>query len=397
MSLQKTKNIDNIFRCSKNTNTDSDNLELVKHKESIQHLEDLHRHDLEKINHLESSLDLIARQNEAYGVQNTALKQHNKCLHDEANQLHTQYNDVKILLLNIQEENINLKIENRNLQILHQKELNKIENHGKKKIISLNEFLRENEQITKENLKYLNQIKEIHHKYTKATKKYGNLNNMQINLENELKLGKSRMNELDNIVNEYTFLIKHLQDENRDLKQTLMDKNSDDSYQKKAEPPACRFRSPDFVKTRQYQRSPYESPIVNIYERINLNQFDVYENNDVDMDMDMDMDTDLYQTTNHYLFQMDECVQILSKINDTKNENYLNDEQKQLRTIKDITKRLKNCVLKIRKQQILDTTDNTMKIKQMTKEMYNMQYNNQKKETCVGFWGHFNFWGKWYM
>merc|ERR1712176_751361 len=65
------------------------NLELVKQKELMQHLQDLKREYSEKVSSLEHQLDHVMRENEAYDSQIAALKQHNEYLREAQNQWHS--------------------------------------------------------------------------------------------------------------------------------------------------------------------------------------------------------------------------------------------------------------------------------------------------------------------
>ena len=211
------------------------NTNLIKQRELMQHLEELKQEFSSRINILESNLESVSRERDSFESKANALKQQNQYLQDNANECKNKYNQTKKALESANEEILDLKTELVNLQLLYEEEINMVKTENTIKFSledetnenspinqKLQEYMKENLEIRKENKKYLNQLKQINDKCRESNIKYNDLHNIQIDLQNELNASKSRCAELNDIVHEYFSEIQSLENQNADLKQTVI-------------------------------------------------------------------------------------------------------------------------------------------------------------------------------
>merc|ERR1712228_844899 len=235
------------------------------------------------------------------------------------------------------------------------------------------------------------------------------LSNNQMCLQRDLNESKSRITELESLLNDYVLENKYLENHISELKQSLTQNISFDSdvgvvpvsYAPESKPKLLRVRSNSAVSVMSFTDSAINSPVVNrnynasFYQFYNTpsptpKPFSLYHTNEEEAE------DDLYQIMNGHLFEIEECVQKLYKLkqikpktrmskarlssfslldlskdrksveedddDDQKEEeveiesisNVLdkNEEKQQLFAIDDIVEKAKKCVSEIHQQQI---------------------------------------------
>lgn len=337
------------------------NLDMIKQRELMQHLEELRREFASRINILESNLDSMTREKETFESKVIALQQEKQYLQENATECNRKYNQCRIALQSANEEVLDLKTELINLQLLYEEEIKMVNNENTLKFNlndinnennpinrELQQYMKENLEIRKENKKYLDQLKQINDKYRESNTKYNDLNNIQIDLQNELNLAKSRCGEFEDIQHELLSQIQILENQNADLKQTLSEikENHENLFDKDGNAieidyaPTIstrggaggkrhfRARSYSQVSQVSYNDSVCNSPVVNPSYECNIEyDFDLYaavpdsnmsKGSDglsiTDKSDEMEKFYDLYEAMNDYLEQMQECVHSIKTI-----------------------------------------------------------------------------------
>lgn len=86
---------------------------------------------------------------------------------------------------------------------------------------TLKQCMEENQQFKRENMKYLNQLKESNTKYTECNAKYIELSSLQRAQQNELRSTRSRAAELEEMLQDCFSEIRFLERECADLRQAV--------------------------------------------------------------------------------------------------------------------------------------------------------------------------------
>eukprot|EP01084_Bolivina_argentea_P223463 378089_1 len=157
------------------TDPNSD-LELIQKKEElVQYLRDneneLREEYSDKIQRLESSIARMTDENESYESQIRSFKEHNDHLREASTQSQTRYNQTKTSLSNANEEIINLKKELKDLQTLYKNDITQIQSSATlvlQDIVdeddiksTLQQYMAENTFLKKENLRLLNEVRDM--------------------------------------------------------------------------------------------------------------------------------------------------------------------------------------------------------------------------------------------
>ena len=86
---------------------------------------------------------------------------------------------------------------------------------------TLKQYIEENKQFKRENIKYLNQLKEANTKYSECNAKYIELSSLQRAQQNELRSTRSRAAELEEMLQDCISEIRHLEREGADLRDAV--------------------------------------------------------------------------------------------------------------------------------------------------------------------------------
>ena len=177
------------------------------------------------------SLEHRTRENEAYESQIAAMKQHNDFLQQSANQWNCRFNESQIALLDLKEENITLRTEMSTLKTLYHSLMTLTPQTLSDATVdsteddemshTLKQCMEENKQFKRENIKYLNQLKEANTKYTECNAKYIELSSLQRAQQNELRSTRSRAAELEEMLQDCFSEIRFLERETADLRQAV--------------------------------------------------------------------------------------------------------------------------------------------------------------------------------
>eukprot|EP00485_Elphidium_margaritaceum_P001795 CAMPEP_0202696042 /NCGR_PEP_ID=MMETSP1385-20130828/9422_1 /ASSEMBLY_ACC=CAM_ASM_000861 /TAXON_ID=933848 /ORGANISM="Elphidium margaritaceum" /LENGTH=595 /DNA_ID=CAMNT_0049352139 /DNA_START=41 /DNA_END=1828 /DNA_ORIENTATION=- len=356
----KSGNSTNLMDEKPRNNDNHYDLDVIKQNELIQHLKELKQEYGTRIYDLDSTIQHLTRINDGYEDKIVVLQQQNEYLTDAAHQWKTRYDETNTMLIDAKQEILNLKTEVLNLQISYEQDIKQMHSNVADNFIAaeaaadksersashskqLRQYQRESLQLKRDNKTYLTQLQQMSDQCRQQRAKCEALSNIQNDLQNELNVARGRNTELNAMVREYFVEVTSLEQQNSMLKQTLNEiqqQTKDGLYDEDGNAVKIsyapdtsrsvkkwRTRSTSQFSTTSYNDSDGNSPVLGTNNVDKMDNDDIYAES-VDDDMfvfpydddddaksdQLDIFYDLFQALNDYLQEMNECVEVMQRV-----------------------------------------------------------------------------------